>query len=330
MKRLILLAFLLSITSFAQADKPADGFRFVEEDCRLMLYDGEKPVYGYVFKDTTMPWVPESEHRKWRSCYIHPVYGIDGEVLTEDFPKDHYHHHGIFWSWPYMMIDGKTYDSWEYKNVKPRMLEWVERKTDGQKSATLTVREGMFPTEGDKEKSILSITTKVVTYAADETSRAIDLELTLAAVDRPITLQGRGGKSYGGLTIRFDGYPDRDSNVRTPKGESPFGDGQGLVAKGDLYNTPLPWVDFTRQFPGMDHRSGAALFVSKSHPDYPPTWLTRCYGPQCVGWPGVKPATIEPDHPVVLRYRVYIHKTELSVDELDAKYKAYVQSEKDE
>jgi len=326
MKRLIGLAILLSITTFARADESTDGFRFVEEGDRLMLYDGEKPVYGYVFKDTTLPHVPEKDHRKYRSCYLHPVHGIGGEVLTDDFPKDHYHHHGIFWCWPYMMIGDKTYDGWEYKNVKPRMIEWVERSADDEKNATLVVREGWFPANSDKEKSILDVTTKVVTHAADETSRAIDLELTLAAVDQPITLQGRGGKSYGGLTMRFAGVPSRDQIVRTPRGEIKY-ESNGIATTGDLLNTPLPWVDFAKKFEGMDTRSGATVFVSKSHPDYPPTWLTRCYGPQCCGWPGTKKATIEPGKPVVLRYRIYIHKSELSVDQIDAAYKKYVESE---
>jgi sugar/nucleoside kinase (ribokinase family) len=30
--------------------------------------------------------VPEDRRR---SCYIHPIYGLDGQVLTDDFPKDH-------------------------------------------------------------------------------------------------------------------------------------------------------------------------------------------------------------------------------------------------
>jgi hypothetical protein len=34
-----------------------------------------------------------------RANYCHPIYGLDGRVLTEDFPKDHPHHRGIFWAW---------------------------------------------------------------------------------------------------------------------------------------------------------------------------------------------------------------------------------------
>ena len=35
-----------------------------------------------------------------RSDYIHPLYGLNGEVLTRDWPVDHPHHRGIYWAWP--------------------------------------------------------------------------------------------------------------------------------------------------------------------------------------------------------------------------------------
>ena len=39
-----------------------------------------------------------------RSNYIHPLYALDGEVLTEDFPEDHPHHRGIFWAWHQLYV----------------------------------------------------------------------------------------------------------------------------------------------------------------------------------------------------------------------------------
>ena len=38
---------------------------------------------------------------------------------------------------------------------------------------------------------------------ATPTERALDLDFTWIPVDRPITLRGAEGKSYGGLTVRF-------------------------------------------------------------------------------------------------------------------------------
>ena len=53
--------------------------------------------------------VPE---RYRRSSYIHPVYDLKGNILTDDFPGDHYHHRGLSWMWPKVFIDTARYDLW--------------------------------------------------------------------------------------------------------------------------------------------------------------------------------------------------------------------------
>jgi len=48
-----------------------------------------------------------------RANYIHPLYGLDGEILTEDFPADHLHHRGIFWAWHQVWLgDKRLGDPW--------------------------------------------------------------------------------------------------------------------------------------------------------------------------------------------------------------------------
>ncbi len=65
------------------------------------------------------------------------------------------------------------------------------------------------------------------------------------------------------------------------------------------------------------------MFIHPQHPDYPPTWLTRTYGPLCVGWPGVKSYTIQPGKSIKLVYRILIHGEELNPDQLGVQYDAY-------
>ncbi|MBT7595785.1 MAG: hypothetical protein HN559_12810, partial [Gemmatimonadetes bacterium] len=51
-----------------------------------------------------------------RSHYIHPLYGLDGEVLTEEFPSDHPHHCGIYWAWHQVWIGEKRIgDAWSLR-----------------------------------------------------------------------------------------------------------------------------------------------------------------------------------------------------------------------
>jgi hypothetical protein len=50
-----------------------------------------------------------------RCCYVHPLWAPNGVVVTDDFPKDHYHHRGVFWAWQIVRFEGKQYDMWHLK-----------------------------------------------------------------------------------------------------------------------------------------------------------------------------------------------------------------------
>ena len=277
------------------------------DDKSLGLFDAGKPVLVYNHGVITCDKVPENDARRSRACYIHPVYGLSGEVLTEDFPRDHYHHHGIFWAWPHVGIDGQEYDLWISNNIKQKFVGWICRRT-GPAAAVVAVENGWFV--GEKKVMIERVWLRAYNLADD--ARSLDLELTWIPVDRPVTLWGAGGKSYGGLVVRFRPPSAKDGVITVPGG----------VTTDDLKESPLAWVDFTSNF-GAPTPSGAAVFIAPDHPDYPPTWLTRHYGPLCVGWPGVKPKTFEPGKPIRLSYRIRIHKTALDAAQLQEAYDAY-------
>ena len=109
---------------------------------------------------------------------------------------------------------------------------------------------------------------------------------------------------------------EKDSKITVPAGAS---------AK-DLPETPLPWADLTDKFPGAKQPSGAAIFVPRDHPDYPPTWLTRHYGLMSIGWPGVNGKKFEPGKPIHLQYRIWIHPGAVDVPGLKDAYEAYLAS----
>ena len=79
--------------------KDPQGYWFTEGDTKVLFYQAERKA------------LPDGQAA--RSNYFHPLYDLDGNVLTEDFPKDHIHHRGIFWAWHQVRIDGKTVqDQW--------------------------------------------------------------------------------------------------------------------------------------------------------------------------------------------------------------------------
>ena len=75
-----------------------EGFRITEAGQTVMSYQRRhKSINGKFL----------------RANYIHPLYGLDGQILTEDFPADHPHHRGIFWAWHQLWLgDKKLGDSW--------------------------------------------------------------------------------------------------------------------------------------------------------------------------------------------------------------------------
>jgi hypothetical protein len=306
--------FRLSAMAAAEADAvaAASPFRFEQvDDCTLQCMEGERQIYAYNHGTITGKHVPETDHRRTRSSYVHPVWGLDGEILTDDFPKDHYHHHGVFWTWPHVGVGGEEYDLWAGNNIHDRFVRWLARKT-GPGGALLGVENGWFV--GERKVMVEKVWIRAACRTSKESpageGRALDFEFCWIPVDRPITLWGAGGKSYGGMTMRFG--PQTDTQITVSSGKT----------TEDLKEAPLAWADMSARFAGRDTFSGAAILVHPTHPDYPPTWLTRHYGVLCVGWPGVHSQTFEPGVPIRTSYRVWVHR-ESSEDELTRAYSLY-------
>ncbi|MGL4594621.1 MAG: DUF6807 family protein [Thermoguttaceae bacterium] len=337
-------------TLFAAEEKASLNFLIQkganEQIESIDMKDGQSILWRFVAAFQNHQNVPENESRKMAGCYIHPLCGINGEVLTDNAPGDHYHHHGIFWTWPNVLVhrpDGTTekYDTWTSNTrLKQQFIQILETKQDAQ-SATLRVENGWFiaPQTNQYERDadgkiiaeqiaseVVTITTHQIITINDIQTRAIDFLFEWKIGSCPITLQGAEGKSYGGFSIRFrpsQQSPGGSTRITVPSG----------VASEDLPDTPLQWANFTSKFQRdrddkvIGEQSGAAIFVPKTHPDFPPTWLTRYYGPLCVGWPGVHSRKFESGEIIQLSYRVWIHDKPVSLEELTNAYNAYNDNE---
>jgi hypothetical protein len=301
MKFLRHLAFFAALT----LTTAAQSFIYTNvTDKSIALLDAGRPVFVYNHGIIHKPGVPAD---RARSSYIHPLYGLDGEILTDDFPKDHYHHRGVFWAWPHVRIGDRHYDLWMLKGIEHRFQKWIAREATS-KGATLQLENGWFV--GDRNVMREEVLVRVA--PASENGRALDIELAWTPTDQPIVLEGAEDKSYGGLTIRF--APRTNTVVTTPLGQG----------EKDLTMTRLPWTDLSGRFDNSQNSSGAAIFVAPDHPDFPPEWLTRHYGALCLGWPGVKPRTLQPNETIRCRYRIWIHRGAPTVQQLSQQYDRYV------
>ena len=270
------------------------------------IWEGKNPVLVYNHGVLLAPGVPAD---RARSSYIHPLYGLNGEVLTDDFPRDHYHHRGVFWAWPHVKVGEKEYDLWMLKGIRHQFEKWIAR--DAKATQAVLHLQNAWMT-GDRK--VMDEEVMITVHPVQGEARAIDLAFTWTPVGEDITLLGAEEKSYGGLTIR---YAARTNTViTTPLGSEPK----------DLPMTRLAWADFTGKFTGQNEPSGAAIFVPPNHPDYPPMWLTRHYGALCLGWPGVQSTTFPKGKPFKCQYRLWVHRGQPNADRLIKVYSVYTNS----
>jgi hypothetical protein len=287
----------------AEPVKPPASFRFREiDDKSIALWDRDRPVLVFNFGTMTATGVPAAGSR---ACYFHPIYGLDGEVLTDDFPKDHYHHHGLFWGWPHVKIGDREYDLWKMRGIRIEFRRWLDKQADTQ-GARLEV-ENAWVVRG---KPVMKEEVSVQVSPATADSRTVDLRIKWTPLE-PITLMGAEEKSYGGVTLRF--APRTGTTITVPSGR----------AAHDLLMIKLPWADLSATFAGAKSASGIALFVSPQNPDFPPEWMTRDYGILAVGWPGVQEVTLTPDKPVTCSYRLWIHRGVSDASRIQKEFAAF-------
>ncbi len=283
--------------------RPA-AFRFEEVDNGVVrLLENDRTVLVYHSRPTLAEGVPEQFRR---AGYVHPIYGLDGEVLTDDFPKDHYHHRGLYWAWPYIDVAGQRVSSWYCQGIETRCDRWLDREA-GPVFALFGLDNGWYV--GDRE-----VVDELVWYrvwAADEVGRAIDVDIVWTAGDDPVVLTGVEEKGYGGFCLRF--APREATAITTDAGR--------LVQ--DTLEVPYAWADLSARFAGRAELSGAAVFIDAANPGFPNGWITRHYGFLGVNWPGLRSVTLEPHRPVHLQYRVWVHRGDAGTGAVAAAYQAF-------
>ncbi|MFA6563998.1 MAG: DUF6807 family protein [Verrucomicrobiia bacterium] len=281
---------------FAFVVHAEDTFRWTEQPGgKLELTEAGKPVLVFNHGLQLKEGVKEQFRR---ADYFHPIYDLDGVIITEDFPKDHFHHRGLFWGWPEVTVGVKTYDPWACVGIQQRFKRWLARETKAD-CAVLGVENGWFL--GDE--SVIRETVEARVHRRSDTGRALDVTVTLEAEKEPVNMRGRhdGNKGYGGFTLRV--APRRDASVSLPTGR----------IEKDAVQVKALWADYSAKFGTGEAVSGVAIFDHPKNPTHPTTWMTRYYGVLNPTWPALQTAKLEPGRPVTLRYRLWIHRGDCTV-----------------
>lgn len=248
-----------------------------------------------------------------RANYVHPLYDVAGDIVTEDFPEDHRHHRGIFWAWHQLMLNGEQVaDPWSCENIEwkePQEAgEWVQTETHTESAKMRVVRNWLVPRPSHPDESIeiLRETVSLKVLPARDGVRIIDFDLRFRALREGVALGGSDdAKGYGGFSPRIRLSDDTKFNGQVGETEPE----RNAVDAGK-------WMNVTRTLDGK--MKGVAILVHPSHPDPSSKWILRpTRSMQNLQWPGQAPTPLSTHSDTRLRYRLVLHSGELDHERLE-------------
>ena len=225
-----------------------------------------------------------------RSDYIHPLHGLNGEVLTKDWSLDHPHHRGIYWAWPEVDYGTNRGDLHALQKVFARPTGEI-RLQSGSEFAQIEA-ENLWLWED--HEPIVREQAIIRAYRATEQGRVIDLAFRFVALKDDVALARRGTAQYGGLNIRMATPASQAISVHT--------DASNAVPR-------RAWSDLSGVFGGSTTPSGLTVLQHRQNPDYPGDWVQYTNLSWCQP---TFPAAgtrypLRRDQPLVLRYRLIVH-----------------------
>ena len=239
-----------------------------------------------------------------RGGYIHPVLSPSGKQITDDYPVNHKHHHGIWFAWTHTEFEGRTPDFWNVADGKGFVeFESLEKTWSGPVHAGFTSRHRQMDTteKGVKPKTALLETWNVKLYAVGQEAKQpyflFDMEITDTCAHGPLKLPEY---RYGGIGIRGNwAWNGRD--------KLQFLNSEGVIdrSKGDSSQTVGRWAHMGGLVDGAF--TGIAVL---GHPDnvrapqpqrIHPTEPFLNLAPQQAG-----DVEIAPGRPLTLRYRFVV------------------------
>ena len=231
-----------------------------------------------------------------RNNYIHPLWSLDGDTLTEDHPPDHSHHRGIFWTWHQIYVgDTRLGDAWMCRDFAWDVVDvQIAGAVDGGKTLTARVlykSPKLVNADGEMIAAVEE-QTRITVHPAAEEYRAVDFEISLLALQNNVSIGGsEDRKGYGGFSAR----------IKMPQ------DLRFVSSTGDVKpQTPAvhagPWLDMVASFYGVK-KSCVTILQHPSNPQPLNTSILRQNGSSHNPvFPGLERGPLPPQKPTGLQY----------------------------
>lgn len=262
-----------------------------DDGTRLTLSVGDREVLSY--NHATLPSPEGIDPVFAKSGHIHPMRTPAGRLVTDDFPPDHAHQHGVFFAWVNTTFEGRPVDFW---NQAKKLGSIEHLKVVGTASGpvfgqfTVRLRHSDLTAPGGS-KPVLEETWTVRAYDVED-PLLVDFRSDQQCVAKePLVINEY---HYGGLGLRGarEWFQQEGSDFLTSAGKT----------RENGNHTRARWVIAYGRSEGMP-AAVAVLghpdnFRAPQHVRLHPTKPYFCFAPMVLG-----PFEIAPGKPYVSRYR---------------------------
>ncbi|MBW3595663.1 MAG: PmoA family protein [Planctomycetes bacterium] len=323
-----LLWVLLLAVPGSGKNAAAQALELSQSDAAIAVRQDGRLVLVYNIQPPPAPEGIDPVYR--RSGFLHPVASPKGRVVTQAFPVDHPHQHGIFTAWVRTTYGGKPVDFWNLAGGTGRVLHErvVSRFEEGEAigfEVDLLHRMTATP-----PVDVLRERWKVTVYPTDGDYHCFDLETTQTALtDTPLIVEKY---HYGGVALRGptrwlteqDGFVRRNSDQVCEPSRFLNNLGSGRVEGNHEH---AKWVAMTGAIDGepvtiavLCHADNfRAPQAARLHPTKPYFVFAPCVDGEFV---------IDREHPFQSRYRYLITDAEPDAEWLDDKWREWCSTDK--
>lgn len=191
-----------SIVPQAPDTPPAAGCTATLNDDRVTLGCDGRPALSYLAGPGRLPRTGIAEAFR-RGGYLHPVWTPSGRIITDDYPPNHVHHHGLWWAWTRTEFEGRQPDFWNMGQGRGRVdFDTLEAIESGPVLARFTARHRHTDLTARPPRVALRETWQVRLFGAGQRDGSHILDLVSeqeCAGESPLHLPTY---HYGGLGYR--------------------------------------------------------------------------------------------------------------------------------
>lgn len=243
-----------------------------------------------------------------RRPFLYPIVGPSGKSLTRmGHPRDangHSHHNSVWIA--HHDVDGISF--WG-DTGKGRIVQKRIRYEDADDEALIEAENAW---NDDTGKTLLREmrTLRFRPQADGQWLLVIDLAFT---ADKPVTL---GKTSFGPVAVRMA------KTIGVHDGGGTMRNSAGGVNEKEIFWKPAKWVDYSGPMP-KGAIEGITLMDHPTNPSHPPAYHVRDDGWMGATTTFAEPRVIDKDHPLALRYGLWVHDGLPSAEAINAQYEAF-------